>query len=380
MPAVASSGRMSRFAVLLLPLILVACTDSVSDVGIDLLGSEYGPNARSVELTEFGVSNLQDYTGGAPRVLAGRVDDPLAGVIDAVGYVDFSGGFSATDTSSIRLVELVLSRSYVYGDTTNTVTLDIHNMAESWNPSGLQADTVLSAGDLAASVTFAPTDTQVTAVLPASWLDQYNPTLRGTDMDSLFHGFRLSGSQGNAIGGFRLTGSSLRLTTTGGTTYFALSQTFTGIRRHGASVLPDNTILFQDGAGPVIKLDFDLAEFADVPINGAVVTVTADTVEGTLAPAGFLRPQIRELQLVAVPEDITKPATLLAQSSLNSDGTYRFVNTDLTTFLQLVFIGAESYSYMELRAPVPDNSLDIALLYNASAAMLAPQAYIILSL
>ena len=364
--------------VLLLLLLIAACTDSVSNVGVDLLGSEFGPDARSIEITEFETSGLQDYTGGLPRVLAGRVNDPLAGMIDASGYVGFSGGFTAGDTSSIISAELVLSRSYLYGDTSDVLTLDIFNMAEAWDPTGLQADTVLLSGDWVTSATFAAADTQVTASLPAAWIDAYSSVVKSADVDSLFHGFKLTASQGNAVAGYRVSNSGLRFTTTTGTTFFDLARTFTGIQRSNDPVLPEKKILFQDGAGPVIKLNLELAGYEDMPINGAVVTVPADTVEGTMAPPGFLRPQIQELQLVAVPEDTSQPATFLAQATLDA-GVYRFLSVDLTTYLQRVLVGTESFAYLEIRAPVPDNSLDVALLHHDAASSMAPEAQIILS-
>ena len=365
-----------RFSAVVMLLAVAGCTDTVSDVGVDLLGSEFGPTARPLALTEIAPSGLADYTGGLSRVLAGRVHDPLAGTIYAAAYIGFSGAFTAGDTSTTRSAELVLSRSYLYGDASATMTLDIFNLADLWDPTGYQADTMLAAGDLVTSVTFAAADTQVTATLPASWLDRYDSILRGSNVDSLFRGFSLTASHGNAVAGFRLTGSGLRLSTTGGTVSFDLSKTFTGIRRSGAPMIPDGTILFQDGAGPVIKLNFDLKDYEDVPINGAVITATADTLEGAMAPPGFLRPQIQQLQLVAVPIDTTQPATFLAAAARNSDGTYRFQSVDLTTYLQRVLVGSESFAYMEIRAPVPDNSLDIALLHTQD---LAPQAHIILS-
>ncbi|MDE2833393.1 MAG: hypothetical protein OXM02_02615 [Bacteroidota bacterium] len=365
-----------RFSAAILLFAAAACTDTVSDVGVDLLGTEFGPSARSLALTEIAPSGLADYTGGLSRVLAGRVDDPLAGTIDATAYIGFSGAFTAGDTSTTRSAELILSRSYLYGDTLASLTLDIFNLADLWDPTGYQADTTLMTGDRVTSVTFAAADTQVTAPLPRSWLDRYDTVLRGARVDSLFRGFSLSASQGNAVVGFRLTGSRLRLNTTGGTVSFDLSRTFTGVQRSGAPMIPDNTILFQDGAGPVIKLKFGLKAYEDVPINGAVVTVTADTLEGAMAPPGFLRPQIQQLQLVAVPSDTTQPATFLGEAERNTQGTYRFQSADLTTYLQRVLVGSETFAYLEIRAPVPDNSLDVALLHTQGPA---PQAHIILS-
>ena len=373
------ANYVARVAIFLLPLALIACSDTVSDVGVDLLDAEVGPNARSVALTEFDVSDLQDYTGGTTRVLAGRVEDPMAGVIEAEGYIDFTGAFTISDTSTIVRAELVLSRSYVYGDAQGSVTLDVYNLAESWDPTGLQADTVLTAGVLAAQATFAAADTQVVIPLPDAWLRNYRSTVRSADVDSLFHGFKLAPQHGNTIAGFRITGSSLRFVTTGETTSFVVNQTFSGIVRSGMQDIPDQTLLLQDGAGPVIKLDFDLSNYAETPINGVVITVMADTAAVAMTPAGFTRPLARELQLVSVPEDVTQPATFLGQAPLGDNGTYRFVSVDLTTFLQRVLVGTESYAYLELRAPVPDNSLDVVLLYKGTDPSIGPQAYMILS-
>ena len=371
--------RMFRAVILLMPFLALACTDSSSNVGLGLLGVDTLPNAQSVQPSEFSTSSFQDITGGAPRVLAGIVQDPLVGRIDAIGYVDFTGVLSATDTGTITEVELQLSRNYVYGDSLESITVDIYDLVSDWNPAGLQVDTVLEAGDLITTVDFAVNDTSVTVPLPASWLDANRSTLRDADFDSLFHGFKLVGTGGNAITGFRPVGSSLRLLMSEDTTLFALNRTFTGIKRSGTLTLPENTVLFQDGAGPAIKFNFDLTEFKEAPVNGAVITVHADTIESKLAPANFVRPLAKEFLLVAVPVDSTDAATFLAQTSLEETGVYEFASVDLTTFFERVFFGTETYSHLELRAPVPDNTLNAMLLHDVSADDLAPQVLIVVS-
>ncbi len=369
-----------RYALfLLLPILVLACTDPISNVGLDLLDEEGGPEARSVETSLFAASPLVDITGAAPRVLAGQVDDPLAGNIFATGYVDFSGSYEQASTDTITQVAIRLARNYMYGDTTAAVTLTVHDITGHWHAIGLKADTSLAMGAAIATASFAASDTLVSVPLPATWISKFESTLKSADFDTLFHGFAFEGAGNAAIVGFNFSGSSLQVVTSADTTSYAMTRSFSRIVRTGLPPLPEGALLFQDGAGPSVQLNFALTEFLDTPINGAILEIPADTVQSTWTPPNFARPLVRELNLVAVGDDPSAPALFLAKTTISSDGVYRFSSADLVAFFQGVIFGTVDYTYLELRAPVPDNTLNVVLLPYGISEDLAPKVHIILS-
>ena len=89
-------------------LALAACDAAVSDVGLELLDDGAQPTTHRIEPAVFESNTLNDVTGAVPRVLAGRVQDPLFGTVDVNGYVDFGGGWPATNQSTLTEVELQL--------------------------------------------------------------------------------------------------------------------------------------------------------------------------------------------------------------------------------------------------------------------------------
>ena len=370
---------MRRATVLLLPILALACTDPASNVGLDLLDEEGGPEARAVLTSVFGTSPLVDITGAAPRVLTGQVDDPLAGTVSATGYVDFSGTYDQASTDTINQVTLRLSRNYVYGDTTGQLLLNVHDIAGQWDAPGLKADTSLESGAVIATAEFSVSDTLVVVPLPDQWISRFESTLKSANFDTLFHGFALESANMGAIVGFRFQGSSLQVVTSGGTTTYGLIRSFSGLTRTGSASPPEGVLLFQDGVGPGIQLDFEFADFDDTPINGAILEIPADSVSTALAPINFVRPLMRDLHLVAVGSDPNAPALFLAEATIESDGIYRFTSLDLVAFVQGVLLGSVDYAYLELRAPVPDNTLNAVLLRNGPSDELAPKAHIILS-
>ena len=358
--------------------LLAACTDASSNVGVGLLEEGNEPEVREVTPTAFEEIPLRDYTGATPRVLAGKVSDPVAGAITTTGYIDFSGGLSANDTSPITGVELHLARDYRYGDTTAMVTLNLLDIPEDWSASGRKADTSLTLGQMAASFSFEAHDTLVVAPLPEPWIQAHQETLRSADFDSLFHGFAMEAVTGETVVGFSSEGSSLRITTEQDTTTLNLSRTLTRITRDTEPTPPEGYVLLQDGAGPAARLDFDLDAFHETPINGAFLLVYADLEESSAAPPNFARPSVETLQLVAVtdPED---PAVLVATVQLSEEGDYRFVGADIGNYFQSNFFGLNSFEYLELRPPVADHTINSILLHNTSSGDKAPGVLFVLT-
>ena len=360
-------------------LVLAACTDPTSDVGLDLLGDSVNPKTQTVQSNSFSPSSLVDITGAAPRVLVGAADDPLTGQVEASGFLDFEGQFSGAPSDAISAVRLRLVRDYDFGDTTGIFQFSLHQVLAEWDQSGLKANTALTVGPEIINVNVTTRDTLITIDLPASWIDANESVLRSDNFEAEFYGFAFIDNDSEQVAGFNSRSTTLVATSAAGPTTFTVSSTYTKIERATEPVSQDDLVLFQDGTGPAIALDFDLEDFSNLSINGAVLTFNADTVTSQNTSANFARPLSRRLQLVAVTSDQEAPAILVGEADLSDGGEYRFSGQDLSVFFQSVFFGALEYDYLELRAPVINNTLNAVLLYGMNTGDLSPRATIIAS-
>ena len=360
--------------------VLAACTDPTSDVGLDLLGESVNLNTKTVPSTSFSPSSLVDITGAAPRVLVGAADDPLTGQVEASGFLDFAGEFSGAPSDAINAAQLRLVRDYDFGDTTGVFQFSLHQVLAEWDQSGLKANTALTIGPEIIKVNVTTRDTLITIDLPVSWIDANENALRSDNFGSEFHGFAFVNNGSEQVAGFNSASTTLVATSTAGPTTFTVSSTFTKFERKTEPDPPDDLVLFQDGIGPAIALDFDLkAFFSNLSINGAVLTFSANTIASQDTPPNFVRPLSHRLQLVAVTSDQEAPAILVGEADLSDEGKYRFSGQDLSVFFQSVFLGTLEYDYLELRAPVINNGLNTILLYGMNAGDLSPRATIISS-
>lgn len=365
---------------LFLLLVLAACTDPTSDVGLDLLGESVNLNTQTVPPTSFSPSSLVDITGAAPRVLVGAADDPVTGQTEASGFLDFAGEFSGAPSDAISAVQLRLARDYDFGDTTGVLQFSLHQVLSEWDQSGLKANTALTVGPEIHSVNVTTRDTLITIDLPTSWVDANENVLRSDNFGSEFYGFAFIDNGSQQVAGFNSASTTLVVTSAAGTTTFTVSSTYTKFDRKTDPDPPDDLVLFQDGTGPAIALDFDLkAFFSGRSINGAVLTFSADTISSQDTPPNFVRPLLHRLQLVAVTFDQEAPAILVGEADLSDEGKYRFSGQDLSVFFQSVFLGTLDYEYLELRAPVINNGLNTVLLYGMNAGDLSPRATFISS-
>ncbi len=365
------------YSLAFLLLFVVSCTNPTSDVGLNLLGDDSIPQAKTAEATLFSASDLVDITGGAPRVLVGDIKDPLTGQISANGFLDFAGTFSGSSSETITSVQLRLSRNYNFGDTLEAVEFSLHQILASWSQTGLQANTTLSIGPEILAVS--SLDTLTVIELPLSWINENEGILRGSEFESKFHGFALMGRGSHRVAGFNSELSVLELISSNTSTTFSVSSSYTHVERSAPMNIPDGLVLFQDGVGPAIEMNFALDDYTNLPINGAVLAFRADIETSQLTPPNFVRPMPDTLQLVAVPKDDRTPPILVGQAMLDDRGEYNFSGTDVSTFFQRLLVGAEEYAHFELRAPVLSHSLNSILLHGKDAGDLSPRATIILS-
>ena len=369
-------SRIRLHACLALMLSALACTDPASDLGSDLVGGGQEPAIRSVMPTVFVSGSFADITGQAPRVLAGRVDDPLMGAVAVTGHMDFNTKYGGP-TPQITGAALRLLRTYAYGDTTSHITLAVHDILDPWSPVGSKADTMLQLGTEVTTHTFLSSDTVVVIPLPASWVDVYADTLEHAEADSLFHGLALVPLAGEAVVGFVNTGTVLQVHSADDTTGLTYKQSLTTTSRLSEPSLPEHRTVLQDGSGPGVRIEFDLAAYASQPVNGAVFLVYADTLAVQEAPASFARPMIEELQMVAV-RDESLPAVLLGRAKMSDEGVFAFSSSDMAVFFYGVLFGLDEYLRLELRVPVLENSVDALVLHGVDSAEFAPELRLIM--
>jgi len=315
-------------------LFLAACSDPASvgsTLGPDSL-SGGDPQVRNVVPSSLDTSTTPSLTGfttsstfpGQPggqrewRVLTGVVDDPIAGVIEAEGYIDFLGtanrpsGFSDAPVDSLN-AELRLRRSYLHGDTTSTLEVRLFDLDGPADMERAPADTTFAAetSPLRSAPYAVPvTDTLVTLPLPSDWIEEHRAALQDSDSfeDGGFDGFRVTTSTGNAVMGFEHGSATLRVTAPSDTVDFQTEQTFTHIERSQVPPTADDRLLLQDGVGVGLAMDWSdgaidsLAE-ANTLLNRAELSVPVDTTLLEPADADFVRPLPTGYRILATRTD-----------------------------------------------------------------------------
>ncbi|MFB6271299.1 MAG: hypothetical protein ABEL51_00240 [Salinibacter sp.] len=243
--------------------------------------------------------------GSSPswRFLVGRVDDPIpgTGVLQANGYFDISLPTSIPERirtegrpDSIK-AQLRLPRTYLHGDTTSTVKIEVLNLAGDAEMNGARADTTFEVGSSATqgTVALSPTNTLLTIDLPPSWLTQARlDDLRRNDAqkDSLnrVHGFKLTTpNTEDVVVGFSSTSAELRLTHKVADTSVTYSsfKTFTHIEQVGMPKdIQSPHKLIQGGTGVGLEMKWNFAKppldtLSNDPLNGAQIFVPIDTME-----------------------------------------------------------------------------------------------------
>ncbi len=381
------TSRLLTCAACLLLLGWLAGCDDPSTVGAGLIGEQGGgPVAVSLP-PRFEPDSVRDVTGLTTRVLAGVVDDPLLGRIEATGYIDFYNPIGAPEEyedETLTGASLRLVPNDVYGDTTGTVTLRLYDMAEEWEAAGAPADTSLQpiVRSPIAEYAVAAGDTLVMLDLPASWLSANEDVLRDTSFADAFHGFQLRPVSGEAVLGFGALASDLRVTTPTDTVTYPARPTpasapkvLTTVDREIPPEIPPGRVLVQDGLGRAVSITVALPDsLRDLPLNQVDFQLNADLETLSQAPPNFVRPRLGTLLLSVFSDDpeVEEPLSL-ARLQLD-ETTGRYVVTTggelraLQTLLQDALLG-DLEVRLRLSAPAftsnraPTNTLNATLLY-----------------
>ena len=370
-------------------LFLTACEDP-SNVGLGLVGEQGGePITTQEAISNLSPDSLERPAGVPLRVLAGTVDDPLFGTISAEGYLDFTP-VSGSDfrEGTIEAVELRLLPTYVYGDTTQEITLAIRPVMDEWSTTDIPVDTTFEVGPVIREFTFQATDSIVVIPMPDTWVSSNDELLRSEDFAEDFHGFHLDQISGNAVVGFGPNATVLRSFTEEDSASYPIGKAYSALSKN-EEALPTNRVLIQAGVGPEAEFEFELEDDEDVSaINRVALTFRADTLTFQQnQPAGFVRPMLRTLDLYGNTTDGS--LVLLARSNLDDRGRFIFQSEVLAREIQSTLIGDRSYENFELRVPTPATvsdeqieterlsaSISSVLLYGTGGGEQAPTAYL----
>ncbi len=372
-----------RSTLLLLLLVVTAACEDPSSVGIDLvgdLGSE--PVVMEVPPQVFEPEPILDITGTTTlilRTLAGRVDDPLLGTIQATGNVDFRepiANFDAFRNGEVTEATLQFVLDYAYGDTTEVLTFALHDIPEEWEAASATADTVIQAiPEAITEFNVSPSDSLIGIALPTEWIEAHSNELRSENFDEDFHGFQIRPVQGNTVVGFSAIGVQLIVVSGGATVGFTIAKSLSTITRTDVPDLGPELLALQDGVGTSIEVDFDfLADsLRNTAVNRALFLFPTDSL--TLAretPPGFVRPPLGEVSLVGITEDGT--ALELLRSLPDAEGRYRYEAAGLQNIVQSMVLGKSSFDRFRLTVPTDDNTINAALFYRTGALPAGPEA------
>ena len=283
-----------------LALLFMACGENLDTVGTDIGDDLFvggAPTDSTLSPTVFEIASDPVATEGQTRILIGQTNDPIAGEIAATGDIAFgypaevSEGF---EDATITGAELELSWDYVYGDTLETVQLELAQIMadDAWEMDDrTAADPASGQTDPISTVTLSPSDSSDTISLD-EWvlegLDDPEVLQDSTRFTDEFHGFQLKSDGGNAVLGLEAVGSpgavgpgvtTLRVTAEDdeGTEFeeaFSINETFSGLESVSEGTPPDNHLLIQDGIGKALSFTFDLPEeFSEAPVNRAVIVL-----------------------------------------------------------------------------------------------------------
>lgn len=246
------------------------------------------------------------------RVLAGRVDDPIGGTIEANGYFDVLGRgdlppeITNAEPDSLS-AQLRFTPTYIHGDSASSVEIRVLNLSEEADMDQARADTTFPAGTEVTRTSILPSDSLVTIDLPSSWLTT-EPFEALRDTAESFHGFKLAAVEESAVVGFSVGNAALRLLHTPDSTTadFSGLKASTHIERRNVPDSPDHQVL-QGGIGVGLTMNWDfntspLDTLTRDPLNRAEIFVPIDTLamQAQSGSETFVRPLPQGYRITAI--------------------------------------------------------------------------------
>lgn len=370
-------------------LLLLGGCDDPSDVGLGLVDQDAEePVQETIDATEFALSDSTDITGGvtttgAIRTLFGTVDDPLMGLVEAVGHFDLSvieDGGNAFRTGDLESVELVLAFDYVYGDTTSTVEFELNGIAAAWSADGRRSSDAPPVDESITTFSVDASADEVRIALPSNWVNQHAVEIQTTSFETLFHGFEVRPTSGNAVLGISSVDTEMiAATAQNDTTRYAITRRHSQVTRTGGQV-PAGTLLLQDGAHSIASLRFPIGEeeLDRAAIHRFLISLTRSTELGP-APQHFVRPAVGQIGLRAVAVD---QSTVLPIQTINVDPDSEQLLFDSSVIVSVVQRALQQDSNLdrfEVFIPTVQSGVGFVLLNDVSAGTGIPKAVVTLT-
>ena len=382
-----------------LVLAVAGCEDP-SNVGLGIIGEEASEPTR-IHLAGADLPSERDpvVTGGirsgitfsgAGRVLFGTAEDPLFGLMQSKGYVDYSAPLALASNfrdGTVTAVSLhFVADGYVYGDTSATATFVISDMPEAWTAFGVRSDTLLVSSDPVTSFDYTYSEGEFVVPLPEDWVQKNGSTLLDPDFINAFDGFEIVALSPSAITGIGGVESFMRVTTTTGTEDYVMSKLLTALSKVPGPSIEGRTPV-QDGYGDnaILDFDFEIDSIAGSAISRAVVDIRVDLSPFEDAPPDFVRPVPVSIDLIGIREDGTRRS--LRSVPILADGKVSFISTTasageftLVRSVQLAVTGSSQFEKYAVTVAQPQAAIDAVLIYNASALEDQPEAVVTLVL
>ena len=229
-------------------------------------------------------------------------------------------------------------------------------------------------------VAYGEMDSTVYVPLPAEWVAANAELLAADDFAEQFHGLALRPTgegAGNAVFGFRSTGSALRVRTTSDTTNYAVLKLHTAIEADPAAA-PEGHLLLQDDVRSFLELQFvSLDTLGTSPLNRAALRLDVDTT--LLETPGFARPIAPTLVLYGEIDDQRTELDRAAYSA--TTGGYTFSGGGILGLFQAQLVEDLTFDRLLVSVPTDPTTLNVAPLYGPGAAdpALRPRAIFVVA-
>ena len=372
-------------SVILALLLVVSACDDPSPIGLELVGAESGEtNVVTLGTSYAAVDGTADITlgtstEGAFRSLFGQVADPAAGMFTMSGFVDFipsSNVTAAFRAGNVSFADLALNIDYVYGDSTQSVTISIYDINADWPLVGARSDTTLAASVLVTTASLEATKGMVYIPLPSNWISRNNSILKSTTFSDLFNGFAIRATQGDAILGAHFSGSSMRASSVpGDTVNFSMSKVFSAYSGSPSSS-NGNVHIVRDGASNSLSMRFPIKndELGQVAVHRVIFRLNSEDLS-SMYPAGFVRPGVTRIGLRAVALD-NKTRLNVSTADVLEDGTLTFDASALANIVQSANLADSELDRFELYFPNESSSVDFLAFKKGLPATFGPRAVI----
>ena len=363
-------------------LFLSACEDP-SAVGLDLVDTDGGiPIVERVTLDRLETTTGDGLVDNATTIQAGFVEDPVAGPIQATGYIDFLENLvlpPAYQAGTLTGLLLQLEIATVYGDTSAPVTFALHEVLSEFDAASNEREDIPAVGPEILQFSVDPDDESVLIPLPESFYAGRDTTFRTTRFGTSFHGFQVRPVSGAAVIGLFNTvtsESNLRGIVGADTVTFLATKGLTDYIRPTPATPPPGVTVLQQGIGPNLAFDFDLSAFELASVNRAAFQVTLDTLVFENDPPSFVRPPLSNMALHGVLADST--SIILALGTLRSDGiTLDFDSPSFREGLQSVLLGATAFDHYQIRfLSASGNNLATLVFRDTTSAETPPGLYL----